>query len=124
MGNVYFAHFLSWQGKCREMFIKEKVPGLLELIERNELSMVTINCSCEFFSELRAFDEVVVTMQLVSITQNRIKMSFSYLKKTGDAFKTVAKGLHEVGCFFRDGAKLTTVSVPEIFQEALLEYAY
>ena len=81
MGNVYFAHFLSWQGKCREMFIKEKVPGLLELIERNELSMVTINCSCEFFSELRAFDEVVVTMQLVSITQNRIKMSFSYLKK-------------------------------------------
>ena len=124
MGNVYFAHFLSWQGKCREMFIKEKVPGLLALIESNELSMVTISCSCEFFSELKAFDEIIVSMQLVSVTQNRIKMNFSYLKKTSDALKTVAKGTHEVGCFFRDGANLTTVSVPEILQEALIEYAY
>ena len=124
MGNVYFAHFLSWQGKCREMFIKEKAPGLLALIESNELSLVTINCSCEFFSELKAFDEVMVSMQLVSATHNRIKMSFNYIKKTGDTLKIVAKGDHEVGCFFRDGANLTTVSVPEILQEALIEYAY
>jgi enediyne core biosynthesis thioesterase len=124
MGNVYFVHFLSWQGKCREMFIKEKVPGLLALIESNELSMVTIGCSCEFFSELKAFDEIIVSMQLVSVTQNRIKMSFRYLKKTGDAPKIVAKGDHEVGCFLRDGADLTTLSVPEILQEALTEYAY
>ena len=124
MGNVYFAHFLSWQGKCREMFIKEKVPGLLGLIERNELSMVTIHCSCDFFSELKAFDEVVVSMQLVSVTQNRIKMSFNYIKKIGDSLKIVAKGNHEVGCFLRDGAGLATVSVPDILQEALTEYAY
>lgn len=124
MGNVYFAHFLSWQGKCREMFIKEKAPGLLALIENGELSLVTINCSCEFFSELKAFDEVIVAMQLVSVTHNRIKMSFTYIKKTGDVLKTVAKGGHEVGCFFRDGANLTTVSVPGMLQDALLEYAY
>lgn len=123
MGNVYFAHFLSWQGKCREMFIKEKVPGILALIESNKLSMVTISCSCEFFYELRAFDEVVVSMQLVSVTQNRIKMSFNYIKATGDA-KIVAKGDHEVGCFLRDGAGLATISVPDILQEALTEYAY
>ena len=124
MGNVYFAHFLSWQGKCREMFIKEKVPGLLALIESNKLLMVTISCSCEFFYELRAFDEIIVNMELASVTQNRVKMNFSYLKKTGDALKTVAKGTHEVGCFFRDGADITTLSVPEILQEALTEYAY
>jgi len=124
MGNVYFAHYLSWQGRCREMFIKEKVPGLLKLIERNELSLVTISCSCEFFSELRAFDEVIVTMQLVAVIQNRIKMNFSYLKKNGDVLKVVAKGNHEVGCFLREGADLATVSVPDILQEALTEYAY
>ena len=77
-----------------------------------------------FFSELKAFDEVLVTMQLVSVTQNRIKMSFNYIKKTGDALKIVAKGNHEVGCFLRDGAGLATVSVPDILQEALTAYAY
>jgi len=122
VGNVYFANFLSWQGKCREFFIKDNAPDLLEKIEKNELALITLNCSCQFLSELKAFDEVLVLMSLSEIQSNKIKMLFEYYKIENGYNKKVAIGTHEIGCFKRIISELRPVPIPDSLIKVLGEY--
>src|SRR5918996_665010 len=77
VGNVYYVNHLRWQGRCREMFLREHAPGILGELQSG-LALATTHCSCEYFVELRAFDEVLVRMRLASITQNRLELEFEY----------------------------------------------
>ncbi len=122
MGNVYFSNFISWQGKCREMFIKEKAGDLLEVINAGKLALITLHCSCNFLSELSAFDSVEIHMELESIQQNRIRMSFEYFKAADGAMTLVATGIHEIGCFKRSLDGLDAIPVPKSFEKALDAY--
>ena len=56
VGNVYFVHHLRWQGHCRELFLRERAPGVLAQLE-DGLVLVTTRCSCEYFGELVARGE-------------------------------------------------------------------
>ena len=44
VGNVYFAHFLHWQGHCREHFLADHAPGVLGALA-DGLALVTVNCA-------------------------------------------------------------------------------
>ncbi|NOZ08594.1 MAG: acyl-CoA thioesterase, partial [FCB group bacterium] len=57
VGNVYFVNYIKWQGECRELFLREHAPDILEELTRG-LSLVTVRVSCEYFQELTAFDEI------------------------------------------------------------------
>src|ERR687897_161818 len=59
VGNVYYVNHLRWQGRCREMFMREYAPELVERLA-SDLAMATVRCSCEYLLELSAFDEVAV----------------------------------------------------------------
>jgi len=122
MGNVYFSNYISWQGRCREMFLREKTPDLLRDIENGKLSLVTLHCSCTFLTELKAFEEVSISMSLDSVQHNRIKMFFEYNKITDSGGQAVATGIHEIGCFWRNGEQLEMIQVPESLRQALKEY--
>lgn len=122
MGNVYFANYISWQGRCREMFIKEKAGALLKEMETGNLSLITLHCSCNYISELKVFDEVVVAMQLESILQNRIKMSFEYYREENGGKIILATGVHDAGCFKRGPSGLEAVPVPPLLVKSLEEY--
>jgi enediyne biosynthesis thioesterase len=122
VGNVYYANFISWQGRCREMFLREYAPDVLEMLKTG-FALVTTRVSCEFIDELCAFDEVVIRMGLGAIKQNRISMSFDYYL-TGEAGeKLVAKGEQEVACISRTNGSVTPVAVPKSLSEALQRYA-
>ena len=71
VGNVYYANFVLWQGRCREMFLYDNAPDVIEQITQG-LALVTVQVSCQFLSELFAFDRVTITMCLKEIVQNRI----------------------------------------------------
>src|SRR5437870_2233747 len=83
VGNVYYANHIRWQGKCREMFLYHNARSVLTELESGNLALVTLNCSCEYFEELKAFDEITVKMYLQKIVQNKISMLFDYCKRTG-----------------------------------------
>ena len=34
IGNVYYVNHVRWQGRCREMFLHEKAPEVLDLLEQ------------------------------------------------------------------------------------------
>ena len=120
VGNVYYVNHLSWQGKCRELFLRDKVPEVMEDLSHS-LRLVTTSCSCEYYGELAVWDEVSIRMTLSEIVQNRISLTFEYWKVRQPPL-LVARGRQEVACMqFRNG-DLTPSLIPEALASAMLAY--
>ncbi len=122
VGNVYYTNHLSWQGRTREMFLRDHAPGVLTELSKG-LALATLRCSCEYFAELCAFDEVIVRMRLGAIAQNRIAMRFEYWRRKNGQEELVARGEQEIGCLLREGEKLTPTPVPKELREALKPFS-
>jgi enediyne biosynthesis thioesterase len=122
VGNVYFTNHVAWQGRCRELFLRDHAPELLEELERG-LSLATVSCSCEYFAELVAFDEVIVRMRLVEMVQNRLKLAFEYWRRQAAGEELVARGEQQIACMRCEGGKTLPTPVPQALREALAPYA-
>ena len=122
LGNVYYTNHLAWQGRCRELFLHEHAPGILQELSRG-LCLATVRCACEYFAELAAFDEIIVRMRLVEMVQNRITLGFEYLRHRGETEELVAKGEQQVACMKREGERLSPVPVPQLLRDALAPYS-
>jgi enediyne biosynthesis thioesterase len=122
VGNVYYVNHVRWQGRCREMFLRKHAPDVLEALAQ-DLRLVTLRCSCEYLSELAAFDEVVIRMTLGRLTQNRLTLLFDYVRVADGAEETVARGEQEVACMRSDQGHLQPARIPESFRTALEAYA-
>src|SRR3954468_21984478 len=70
VGNVYFTRHLSWQGRCRELFLRDYAAEVLDEL-RGDLRLVTLNVSCDYFAELHALDSVEIRMHLAQQRQHR-----------------------------------------------------
>jgi len=121
VGNVYYTNHLGWQGRCRELFLKEHAPEIIPQLS-NGLSLATVRCSCENFAEFNAFDEILVRMSLAALVQNRISLQFDYYRTRGKHEELIARGEQEVACMKRDGARLIAAPVPASLKEALAAY--
>jgi enediyne biosynthesis thioesterase len=128
VGNVYYANHVRWQGRCREMFLRDHCPEVLEELTR-DLALVTLRTSCEYLAELEAFDRVAIRMRLVELAQNRISLAFDYVRLDGDGDADsvretlAARGEQAVACMRRgpDGV-LAPCPVPAGLREALRRY--
>lgn len=118
VGNVYFTRHISWQGRCREMFLRQHAPDILGDIAR-DLRLVTLRVSCEYFEELAAFDEIDVQMSLAYVRQNKLGLNFAYLKIQSGAAALAARGFQEIGCMRLTGTGLVPVGVPASLAAAL-----
>src|ERR1700754_1269590 len=88
VGNVYYVNYLRWQGRCREMFLKEGAPEVLaELLE--DLKLFTLRVACEFFAEITAFDELAIRMRLVELAQTQLEFGFDYVRLDPDGGETL-----------------------------------
>ena len=122
VGNVYYASHVRWQGRCREMFLREHAPEILKQLGQG-LCLITTRCSCEYFAELNAFDEVLIRMRLGALAQNRVTMTFEYWRRANGDEELVARGEQQIACMLRKGEKLEAVPVPQTLQAALSAYA-
>ena len=121
VGNVYYTNFLKWQGRAREMFLRDHAPQVLEELS-NGLALATVRCACDYLAELEAFDEIAVRMRLGGILQNRINLLFEYYRLTPEGEELVARGEQQVACMRRDGKKAVPTAIPAQLREALKEY--
>jgi enediyne biosynthesis thioesterase len=121
VGNVYYVNHLRWQGRCREMFLRQHAPGVLDELQKG-LALATTHCTCEYFAELRAFDEVLVRMRLASIAQNRLEMEFEYVRTSPGGEELIARGRQGIACLRRNGDQTTPTPVPDELREALKPY--
>jgi enediyne biosynthesis thioesterase len=121
VGNVYYANYVQWQGRCREMFLKDNAPDIITELCQG-LALVTVRVSCEYLSELFAFDNVIIRMRLGEIKQNRITMLFEYWRVTDEGEELVAKGEQQTACMRREDGETRPTPIPAQLKLALENY--
>jgi enediyne core biosynthesis thioesterase len=126
VGNVYYVNYLRWQGRCREMFLRDRAPDVLTEI-RDDLKLFTLKVECEFFAEITAFDELSIRMRLEDLTQTQIGFAFDYVRLREGADGTeellVARGRQRVACMRGPNNDTKPSKVPESLRTALAPYA-
>lgn len=122
VGNVYYANHVRWQGRVRELFLREHAPEILKQLE-NGLSLVTLRVSCDYYQELFAFDEVIIRMSVKAVAQNRVTMLFDYvrLKQNGDE-ELVARGEQQIASMRREDQEMIPTPLPQALRAALSRY--
>jgi enediyne biosynthesis thioesterase len=121
VGNVYYANHVRWQGRCREMFLRDHTPEIVDEIESG-LALVTLNVSCEYLAELRAFDRVIVRMRLGELVQNRMTLLFEYWRQGPEGEELVARGEQQIATMRRVGEKTEPTPIPDGLIEAVRRY--
>jgi enediyne biosynthesis thioesterase len=121
VGNVYYANHVRWQGRVREMFLREHAPQVLQELA-NGLSLVTTRVSCEYLAELAAFDEIVIHMRAGTVNVNRLTMLFDYQRVRATQTELVAKGEQQVACMRREGGVTSPTPIPSSLRQALTTY--
>ncbi len=122
VGNVYYVNYLRWQGRCREMFLKEKAPAVLDEV-RDDLKLFTLKVECEFFAEITAFDQIAIRMSLEELTQTQIQFTFDYVRLVDDQEILVARGIQRIACMRGPNNNTVPARVPVALREALEPYA-
>jgi enediyne biosynthesis thioesterase len=121
-GNVYYVNYLRWQGRCRELFLKEKAPDVLADLQQ-DLKMFTLKVECEFFAEITLFDELSVRMRLEELTQTQIQFAFDYVRVTDGLENLVARGRQRIACMRGPNNDTVPTRVPAVLRDALLPYS-
>ncbi|WP_158883427.1 acyl-CoA thioesterase [Amycolatopsis anabasis] len=122
VGNVYYVNYLRWQGRCRELFLKEKAPRVLEALW-DDLKLFTLKVECEFFAEITAFDELAIRMRLEELTQTQLQFTFDYAQLTGEGEHLVARGRQRIACMRGPNTGTAPTRVPEDLRVALAPYS-
>ncbi|MFB7915417.1 acyl-CoA thioesterase [Streptomyces sp. NPDC056061] len=123
VGNVYYVNYLRWQGRCRELFLKQKAPGVLADIQ-HDLKLFTLKVDCEFFAEITAFDELSIRMRLSELGQTQLEFTFDYVKVNGDGAETlVARGRQRIACMRGPNTATVPSLIPADLARALEPYA-
>jgi enediyne biosynthesis thioesterase len=121
VGNVYYVNYLRWQGRCREMFLKERAPDVLTELQ-DDLKMFTLKVDCEFFAELTAFDDLAIRMYLAELTQTQLEFGFDYIHVAPGGERLVARGRQRVACMRGPAGRTEPTRVPEPLVRALAPY--
>jgi enediyne core biosynthesis thioesterase len=119
VGNVYFAHFLRWQGHCRERFLADHAPGVLLAMRTGDLALVTVSCHVDYYAECFALEEVDIVMTLAAVGNNRLAMDFDYLR----AGQCIARGHQSVACLRRTPDGTVPIELPAELATALAGFA-
>ncbi|HEV2886386.1 MAG TPA: acyl-CoA thioesterase [Jatrophihabitans sp.] len=122
VGNVYYVNYLRWQGRCREMFLRDRATAVLEDLQ-NDLKLFTLKCECEFLVEITAFDELSIRMRLEDLTQTQIGFAFDYVRIRDDVEVLVARGRQRIACMRGPNTDTKPTRVPEALRAALAPFA-
>jgi acyl-CoA thioesterase FadM len=122
VGNVYYVNYVRWQGRCREMFLLEHAPGVLDEL-RGDLKLFTVKSECEYLAEISAFDEVSIRMRLEEMTQTQIGFAFDYVRVGESVDELIARGRQRVACMRGVNGATAPARVPPELRAALEAYA-
>ena len=122
VGNVYYVNYLRWQGRCREMFLRERATAVLQDLQE-DLKLFTLKCECEYLVELTAFDELSIRMRLEDLTQTQIGFAFDYVRLRDGVEVLVARGRQRIACMRGPNTDTKPTRVPESLRAALAPFA-
>lgn len=121
VGNVYYAHYFKWQGRCREMFLREHAPRTLADLQAGNLRLVTAHASCDYADEFVAFDEVLVRMRLNRLIAFGLSLDFDFSRSNAPA-QVLARGRQDIKFLRREGGDWALCEVPPPLLDAVHHY--
>jgi enediyne biosynthesis thioesterase len=121
VGTVYPVNYARWLGRCRELFLLEHAPGVLDELE-DDLQLYTISSECEQLAEISAFDEVSIRMRLEELTQTQIGFAFDYVRVREGVEELTARSRQRVACVRGGNGAATSARVPVQLGTALEDY--
>ncbi|MBM7774190.1 enediyne biosynthesis thioesterase [Actinokineospora baliensis] len=119
VGNVYFTNYLHWQGHCREHFLADHAPDVIDALRTGDLALVTVSCAMNYYTECYAFDHIEVAMRLSAQAANRITMTFTFTRDN----TTIATGSQTIACMRRTPTGMEPVHPPPTLRTALADYS-
>lgn len=121
VGNVYYAHYFSWQGRCRELFLREKAPQTLADLQGGQLRLVTAHASCDYVDEFVAFEEVLVRMSLNSHIPYGVSLNFEFSRAQFPS-AILARGRQDIKFLQRQAGQWTLCTMPAPLFDAVRLY--
>lgn len=115
VGNVYFAMYLLWVGKTRELFFAHVMPGFDP--NNTDYYILTRNIEHKFQKEIREFDEVTICVRVSDFNRKFVTMEHQILDKEG---ATVGKGKQTL--MFVDSEKYGLVDIPAIVKNSFIPF--
>jgi enediyne core biosynthesis thioesterase len=112
VGNIYFANYAVWQGKCREMFLYEYCPDIIEEI-KNGLHLITLDLSIQYIAQLFAFNKVVMRMYMETQSVSRILMRFEYYAEKDGKLQLVCKGHQATAAMRENNGMMVSTHFPD-----------
>lgn len=119
VGNVYFANYFVWQGKCREAFLAHYTPQVLQDFAEGH-GMITKESSCKFLEESFAFNNILIRMSLEKLTRTSITMLFEYFREESNDRVLLATG-RQIAIWASPGQKVAML--PAYLYEALRQFS-
>ncbi|MCU6501677.1 acyl-CoA thioesterase [Rugamonas sp. A1-17] len=118
VGNVYYTNYFSWQGRCREMFLRQHAPQTLAELRAGELRLVTAHASCDYVDEFNVFDEIVIRLSLNRFIAYGLSLNFDYV--CGQA--TLARGRQDIKFLRQQAGRWALTEVPDTLIKAARLY--
>ena len=126
VGNVYFTNHFRWQGKCREMFLREHAPQALDELRAGDLRLVTAHASCDYSDEFLAFDEISIRMSLNRFIPYGVSLNFEYCRLAGagngPGVGILARGRQDIKFLRREGTRWDLCEIPPALMKAVRNY--
>jgi enediyne biosynthesis thioesterase len=124
VGNVYFTNYFLWQGHCRELFLRDHAPLVLQMMGQREVMFFTRNCSCEYVGDwgFLPLDSVLIRMRLARFRGGRLTLAFDYYND-GQPDVLIARGTQEIDCKAQLDGQWYAEPFPVPLVEALLRFA-
>jgi enediyne biosynthesis thioesterase len=120
VGNVYFANYFLWQGKCREEFLRQYAPQILQDF-RAGYGMITKESACVFHHETFAFEEILIRMRLERLTRTAIAMQFDYYRVEAGPLRTLVAEGRQTAMWVNPEHKIAML--PQYLRVAVLQFA-
>jgi enediyne biosynthesis thioesterase len=121
VGNVYFANYFLWQGRCREEFLRLHAPQVLQDF-RSGFGMITKECSCVFHHEAFAFQQILIRMSLEQLTRIAITMRFEYFRVDADPMRTLIAEGRQTAMWV--SPQHNVAMIPPYLYEAIRQFAH
>lgn len=118
---------LSWQGKCRELFLEDQTASIMHMVTQRELILQTTSASLDWSSRVPERDQAVrVEMRLESLKCGQMGVSFHYaIDQPGELLGVpFAIGHQSMSSKHMAGSNLLPCPLPSELLHALREYTH
>jgi acyl-CoA thioesterase FadM len=115
-GNVYFANYLAWVGKTRELFFRKAMPGFE--VKVSPWLILTRSINHKFIREAREFDAIRVRLRFAKYNRKFVDIEHE-IWGSGD----VMLGRGEQTLMFVDAQTYALLDIPPEVYAAFIGYA-